>query len=115
MQYTEENNIPGVLLMIDFEKAFDTVSWKFIHKCLEFFNFGPTIQSWIATFQYNIESSVTQAGYLSKFFKPGRGCRQGDPISPYLFLLCAEILAYKIKSNQNIHGVQINDIEYLMS
>ena len=115
MQYTEENNIPGVLLMIDFEKAFDTVSWKFIHKCLEFFNFGPTIQSWIATFQYNIESSVTQAGYLSKFFKPGRGCRQGDPISPYLFLLCAEILAYKIKGNQNIHGVQIDDIEYLMS
>lgn len=39
MQYTEENDIPGVLFMIDFEKAFDTVSWKFIHKCLDFLNF----------------------------------------------------------------------------
>jgi hypothetical protein len=101
--------------MIDFEKAFDTVYWKFIHKCLEFFNFGPTIQSWIATFQCNKESSVTQARFLSRFLKPSRGCRQGDPISQYLFLLCAEILAYKLKNNKKIHGIRIDNIEYSMS
>ena len=51
MQYTEDNDIPGILMMIDFEKAFDTVSWKFIHKCLDFFNFGSSIKKWISTFQ----------------------------------------------------------------
>lgn len=115
MQYTEENDIPGVLLMIDFEKAFDTVSWKFIHKCLDFLIFGVSIQSWLSTFQCYIESLVTQAGYLSKLFKPSRGCHQGDPISPYLFLFCAEILAYKIKSNKTIQGIVIDDTEYLIS
>lgn len=45
MQYSEENDIPGVFLMIDFEKAFDIVSWKFIHKCLDFLNFGVRIHS----------------------------------------------------------------------
>ena len=42
MHYTEENNIPGTLLMIDFEKAFDSVSWNFIQKSLQFYNFGPS-------------------------------------------------------------------------
>ena len=36
--------------MVDFEKAFDSVSWSFIQKALEFFNFGPDIRRWIKTF-----------------------------------------------------------------
>ena len=115
MNYTDTHHIPGVLVMIDFEKAFDSVSCKFIIDTLQYFNFGPSFCSWIKTFQYNATSCVSQAGFLSKFFKLGRGCRQGDPISPYIFLLCAEILAIKIRNNKNIKGIKINDIEYLMS
>ena len=47
MQYTEEHKIPGLILLIDFEKAFDSVSWKFIDKSLHFFNFGPKIRELI--------------------------------------------------------------------
>ena len=43
LQFTEEKHIPGLLLLIDFEKAFDSVSWSFINKVLKFFNFGPSI------------------------------------------------------------------------
>ena len=50
MQFTEEQNIPGLLLLIDFEKAFDSVSWSFINKVLKFFNFGPSIINWINIF-----------------------------------------------------------------
>jgi hypothetical protein len=39
----EEDDIPGLLLLIDFEKAFDTVEWSFIEKTLEFYGFGPPI------------------------------------------------------------------------
>ena len=51
MQYTEENNLPGTLLMIHFEKAFDSVSWNFIDKTLEYFKFSPSFRRWISVFQ----------------------------------------------------------------
>ena len=61
------------------------------------------------TSQKNAVSCVSQAGILSNFFRLERGCRQGDTILPYIFLLCAEILAIKIKNNTNIKGIEINN------
>ena len=84
---TKNQNIPGLLLSIDFEKAFDTVSWKFISKTLDYFNFGDSVKKWIKLFQNGAESSILQNGFISEFFYLKRGCRQGDPISPYIFLL----------------------------
>ena len=115
LQFTEENNIPGLLLLIDFEKAFDSLSWSFINKVLQFFNFGPSIRNWISTFYKNSSSAVLQCGHLSSFFKLGRGCRQGDPISPYLFILCAEILSVRIRNNKNIKGIKIDNTEIKFS
>ena len=43
--YAETKTLPGLLLMVDFEKAFDSVSWTFIEKALHFSNFGPDINS----------------------------------------------------------------------
>lgn len=40
IQYTDHKQIPGLLMLIDFEKAFDTISWEFINQTLEFFNFS---------------------------------------------------------------------------
>ncbi|KAK3104781.1 hypothetical protein FSP39_009989 [Pinctada imbricata] len=47
LNHTEKNNIPGLLLFIDFEKAFDSISWHFLHKVLDFFNFGYSFKRWI--------------------------------------------------------------------
>ena len=115
MQYTEENNIPGLLLSVDFEKAFDSVSWSFIYKVMECFGFGKSIISWIKTFDNNVKLSVNQCGNLSSFFGIGRGCRQGDPVSTFLFILCAEILGIMIRNNMNISGIIINDKEHKLS
>ena len=81
-------NKPGLLLCLDFEKAFDSVDWKFMFKVLRAFGFGPDICQWKSTFYKDINSSVTVNGQLSQWFAIQRGCRQGDPISPYLFILC---------------------------
>ena len=115
MNYVEEENIPGLLLIVDFEKAFDSMSWEFIGKVLDFFKFGPSMKKWISVLYDNISSAVTQCGFLSDFFNIGRGCRQGDPPSPYIFLLCAEVLSLMLKQNKDIKGVKIGDVEHILS
>ena len=112
---SKKQNIPGLLLSIDFEKAFDTVSWKFISKVLDYFNFGRSIKTWISLFQNGAESCILQNGFMSDFFYLKRGCRQGDPISPYIFILCAEILGKMIRNNKDIKGIHINNKEFKLS
>ena len=107
--------MPGLLLCLDFEKAFDSVDWRFMFKVLHAFGFGPDISQWIFTFYRHIKSSVAVNGQLSEWFSIQRGCRQGDPISPYLFILCVEILATMIRQNKNIKGILIRETEYKIS
>ena len=112
---TKQQTIPGLILSIDFEKAFDTVSWKFISKTLDYFNFGESIKKWIHIFQKGAETSILQNGFMSEFFLLKRGCRQGDPLSPYIFLLCAEVLGQMLRKHINIKGIVINNKEMKIS
>ena len=104
-------NKTGMLLLIDFEKAFDTVAWSFIFKSLKYFNFKKDIITWIETFYKDIKSTIIVNNSPTTWFKVNRGCRQGDPISPYIFLLCSEILALSIRQNENIKGYELFGLE----
>ena len=112
---TKNQELPGLILSIDFEKAFDTVSWEFIERVLQYFNFGPSLISWIKLFQTGSESCIIQNGFMSDFLNLKRGCRQGDPVSPYIFILCAEILGKMLRTNENVKGININRKELLLS
>ena len=112
IQICNEKNIPGIILMIDFEKAFDSLSWKYLVNVFKFFNFGNNIIRWINIFCNDFKLCVSQNGFSSTFFKIGRGCRQGDPVSSYIFLLCVEVMAIMIRNNNNIKGLSYCNHEY---
>ena len=109
MECTDTYKIPGLLLLIDFEKSFDSINRQYIFNVLTFFNFGTSIQQWIKTFYKDTTSSVLVNGHASPFFKVNRGCRQGDPLSPCIFLLCVEILGLMIRNNKSIKGIRIGN------
>ena len=58
---------------------------------------------------------VSQNGFFSKTINLERGCRQGDPVSPYIFVVCAEILGIAIRENRRIEGIDIFGYEHKIS
>ena len=60
-------NIPGLLLLIDFEKAYGSRSWSFMKNVLKSFYFGPSIIQWISTFNNKTQVVINQGGNLSFF------------------------------------------------
>ena len=116
LAYTESHDLPGILMLIDFEKAFDSLAWSFIMKTLDFFKFGPELKRWINIFYTDISACVAVNGSYTGWFQIQRGVRQGDPLSPYLYLISAEILSLLIKKNKDIKGIKLaDDVEALLS
>ena len=115
IKYASENNTPGLLLFVDFENAFGSLEWSFIERTLQYFGFGPSLTRWVKTFYKKIESCVLNNGWSSNFIELQRGVRQGCPLSPYLFILSAEILAKAIRSNKNVKGICVNNTEIKIS
>jgi len=56
MEFYEKKNLPGMLLFIDFEKAFDSLEWNYLFKELEVMNFAPMFRKWIHIFYTNMTS-----------------------------------------------------------
>ena len=111
MDFTFKENIPGMLIFIDFHKAFDSVEWNYLVTCLEAFRFGPDFIRWVKTLYKNIQSCVINNGRTTGYFALERGVRQGDPLSPYLFVTVVETLAIAIRQNTAIKGISIGKEE----
>ena len=82
-----------------------------MYKALDFFNFGQDMIKWIKLLYNGAQICVIQNGFFSKFFHIGRGFRQGDPVSPYIFNICVEIMGMMIRQNKNIRGIRIGGEE----
>ena len=111
LEFIKMRDYQGIMTAIDFEKAFDSLNWNFLHKSLEFFGFGESFLRWIKTFYKNISSCVINNAFSTPSFDVKRGVRQGDPLSPSLFIIVLELLALSIRNNDQIKGIAVDGSE----
>ena len=114
----EEDDIEGLIIALDWEKAFDRVSWDYLHQATEALGFGPYMRGWMHTL-YNSEAppsrKIRSNGSLSESFPILSGVPQGCPASPLIFILVGEALARAIKEDSGIKGIRVGGIEYRLT
>lgn len=116
--YLDEEELPGALIFLDFEKAFDRVSWEFMHKAFRALGFGPDFRKFIRMLYDNSNPQkrrININGHTGPYFPLGSGVAQGCPLSPLIYLCVAEGLTRAINMNPNIHGITIGDLEQKIS
>ena len=104
LDFIERSGETGILVSLDQEKAFDRVNRSFLMNILEHFGFGPSFCSWIFTLYNGAYMRILVNDFLSDPVPLLRGVRQGDALSPMLYVLCVEVLACRIRDSPAIEG-----------
>ncbi|XP_058758128.1 uncharacterized protein LOC131631355 [Vicia villosa] len=105
-----KGNKAHLALKIDMSNAYDRVDWGFLRCMLSRMGFADKWIQWVMMCVTTVNYSILVNTEIVGPIQPGRGLRQGDPLSPYLFILISEGLSALIKgavAKGDIHGVQI--------
>jgi exonuclease III len=109
----QKTKTPGMLLKLDLSKAFDKISWDYMRAMLLAFGFDSSWVTWIMNLTSTAFFSILVNGVPSKPFSPSRGIRQGDPLSPFLFIILAEGLSRSIHAairSKQLSGLPLHGI-----
>nr|GEW83909.1 RNA-directed DNA polymerase, eukaryota [Tanacetum cinerariifolium] len=102
-----------IVFKINFEKAFDSVSWEFLIRVMHFIGFSECWINWIKGCLYSASSSILINGSPTNEFNLNCGLRQGDPLSPFLFIIAMEGLHVAIEdvlSAGLYKGIKVNSL-----
>jgi len=116
--YLDESDEEGILVALDWEKAFDSVSWDYLHQSIDALGFGPYIKRWyhILYNPYNPQERIVQAnGQRSPVFHLQSGIPQGCPLSPVTFLFISEGLTRVILEDTEYEGITIGNATLKLS
>jgi hypothetical protein len=91
--YHKETGKPRCAMKVDLMKAYDSVNWEFMIHCLHCFGFPMKFLNWIKECITSPRFSICLNGTLVGYFEGKKGLRQGDPLSPYLFVLAMEVFS----------------------
>jgi len=94
----------------DMSKAYDRIEWEFIRLVMQAMGFHQTWIQWIMQCITTVSYSFLLNGAAQGSVTPKRGIRQGDPLSPYLFILCSEVLTglcRKAQQSGRLHGLRV--------
>ena len=100
----------SMAIKTDMSKAYDRVEWNFLEVLMEKMGFDHIWIKWIMACVSSVTFSVLLNGNSHDFIKPERGIRQGDPLSPFLFILCAEALVSRLNNSEvlgQLHGIKL--------
>jgi len=110
VDYLKNEKKSGVLVKVEFEKACDSVNWKFLYYMLGRLGFNVKWINWIKACLESASVSILVNGSPTEEFKPKRGLRQGDPLAPFLFIIVVEGLSglmREAKSASMFKGVEV--------
>jgi hypothetical protein len=99
-----------IFLLLDFEKAYDRVSWTFLKATMERMGFAETFIGWIMALYKEPRSSIVLNGVIGPTFELERSVRQGCPLAPYLYLFIADVLGHMLEDPKwGVQGFNLPD------